>query len=89
MALKVKMNTMDLDDLDTDIPLFATIEDEENDLQVDENTTMKIQIKVKEEQYMATVLLFLIILTNVYSLFQFHFLMHCVDWKVFEYHESL
>ena len=48
MALKVKMNTMDLDDLD--IPLFATIEDEENDLQVDENTTMKIQIKVKEEQ---------------------------------------
>lgn len=51
MALKVKMNTiMDLDDLDTDIPLFATIEDEENDLQVDENTTMKIQIKVKEEQ---------------------------------------
>ena len=50
MALKVKMNTMDLDDLDTDITLFATIEDEENDLQVDENTTMKIQIKVKEEQ---------------------------------------
>ena len=50
MALKVKMNTMDLDDLDTDIPLFATIEDEENDLQVDENTTMKIQIKVKEER---------------------------------------
>lgn len=50
MALKVKMNTMDLDDLDTDTLLFATIEDEENDLQVDENTTMKIQIKVKEEQ---------------------------------------
>lgn len=50
MALKVKMNTMDLDDLDTDIPLFETIEDEENDLQVDENTTMKIQVKVKEEQ---------------------------------------
>ena len=33
MALQVKMNTMDLDDLDTDIPLFATIEDEENDHQ--------------------------------------------------------
>ena len=48
MALKVKMNTTDLEGLDTDIPLFTTIEDDK-DIQVDEQTTIKIQVKEKEE----------------------------------------
>ena len=49
MALKVKMNSTDLDELETEIPLFATQEESE-DIQVDEQMTIKIKVKEKEEQ---------------------------------------
>ena len=49
MALKVKMNATDLDELETEIPLFATQEESE-DIQVDEQMTIKIKVKEKEEQ---------------------------------------
>lgn len=46
MALKVKMNSTDLDELETEIPLFATQEESE-DIQVDEQMTIKIKVKEK------------------------------------------
>ena len=49
MALKVKMNATDLDELETEIPLFATQEESE-DIQVDEQMTIKIKVKEIEEQ---------------------------------------
>ncbi|UTY39355.1 hypothetical protein NMU03_00530 [Allocoprobacillus halotolerans] len=48
MGLKVKMDSTDLEEIETEIPLFATIEDSQ-DIQVDEQTTIKIQVKETQE----------------------------------------
>ena len=49
MALKVKMNAADVDELETEMPVVATQEDSE-DIQVDEQMTKKIKVKEKGEQ---------------------------------------
>lgn len=49
MGLKVKMDTGDQETLETEMPLFATSEDNLDHVQLDDDTVIKIKIKEQEK----------------------------------------
>ncbi len=49
MGLKVKMDTGDQETSETEMPLFATSEDDLDHVQLDDDTVIKIKIKEQEK----------------------------------------
>lgn len=49
MAIKTKLEDQELEAVKVDIPLFATAEDAVKDIQVDEQTVIKIHVEEKHD----------------------------------------
>ncbi len=48
MALKVKVNTEDQDNEVVDIPLFATVDDSVKDIELEDSTVVKVEVKIEK-----------------------------------------